>query len=76
VHVFPNPSENFLSIEGLPTNATIQITDLNGRLLYSASELNSNTHNVNMSNLASGMYLLKVSDVQGKFLFAKKFIRQ
>ena len=50
-----NPSSSFRS----PSSFLLTITDLQGREIYS-SELNSLTTEINISDFASGMYVVKV----------------
>lgn len=62
--VYPNPSSGQFYLENLEgsRDARIEITDLTGRVLHSESLfLHANeTHAINMTDLSTGMYLIKV----------------
>lgn len=62
IQVYPNPVSGVLHIE-LPTsilqNTSIQLLDVTGRLLKSETA-SAGTHYMDVSQLAQGMYLLKV----------------
>jgi uncharacterized delta-60 repeat protein len=65
VAVFPNPASNFININFQDlNNANVEVADVNGRLLFS-QKLNSRTNAINIDNLASGIYLFKVSSQEG-----------
>jgi hypothetical protein len=62
--IYPNPVSDEATIEikgGMPRNTTIQITDLLGRII-STTESADRKFNINMRDLASGMYLLHFND--------------
>jgi hypothetical protein len=70
VIVFPNPVppgfEGTIAIRGLVENAIVKITELNGRLVYQTRALGGqaiwNGRNYNGQKIASGAYLVLVSD--------------
>lgn len=69
IHIYPNPVDDFLKIQGPQRATSFEIFDLNGRLLSS-----HNSSSVDVQNLASGIYLLKVSsDLQTS---VQKFIKR
>ncbi len=59
--MFPNPVTNELTINNISKNATISIYDLNGKLLINKTA-NSTIEKIDVSNLAGGVYSVKVSD--------------
>ncbi|WP_276133522.1 GEVED domain-containing protein [Polluticoccus soli] len=66
IEAYPNPVKGTLSIDvhGLMHgNATIAITDINGKVLRNLT-LKSSKTTIDMSDLASGLYLLKYTDDQ------------
>ncbi|OYU83133.1 MAG: secretion protein [Flavobacterium sp. BFFFF2] len=73
VLTYPNPSHSILNIQ--PSNNTvidkITITDLMGKLMLMQ---NSNTTQVNIEQLASGMYMLEA--VSGEDKFTCKFVKE
>jgi serine/threonine protein kinase, bacterial len=63
--VHPNPAKNQVNIEVQELdNAAIAVYDTNGRQLFS-QKLNNTTNAINIENLASGVYLFKVTSSQG-----------
>lgn len=71
--VFPNPAADVLNISNVNsleiTNATI--TDLNGRII---KEVNSSLQSINVSDLISGVYFLKVTTTEGSGVL--KFVKK
>jgi Secretion system C-terminal sorting domain len=63
--IYPNPAKNIVNIDFQDVeNATVAVSDINGRVLFT-QKLNSASNNVNIENLASGIYLFKVSSSIG-----------
>ncbi|MCQ2192895.1 MAG: T9SS type A sorting domain-containing protein [Paludibacteraceae bacterium] len=64
---YPNPVVDVLNISGVVTaggEATIELIDVAGRVVYTASVVTTNNvmaESINMSGLASGSYVLKVT---------------
>ena len=58
--VFPNPAHDAWSVTGLNTNSSLQLTDMNGRLIWEGKA--NNTATVPANNLSRGVYLLKISN--------------
>ncbi|MTB50594.1 T9SS type A sorting domain-containing protein [Lewinella sp. W8] len=72
IKVFPNPSGGLLRID-YPDNQslnTIQIIDLNGKVLASYS---GDTREIDVRNFSSGHYILRLIK-EGRGLIARKFI--
>jgi hypothetical protein len=66
--VTPNPNNGNMNIvlkEMLPGTTTVVITDVLGKVVYSAVEENYTGGKVCITNTSSGMYLLKVSSDKG-----------
>lgn len=73
--VYPNPSNNLVNIandSNILLNA-IAITDLNGRTVKSVKLDNVNDAQINISDLASGVYMMNISSDQGAAV--KKIIK-
>lgn len=73
--VFPNPASNLISIsnsENILVNE-ITITDLNGRVVKQSKYNNTSEIQINVSDLASGMYLMNITSDQGSA--TKKIIK-
>lgn len=68
IRIFPNPAQHNLNVTGLTENVTsIEIMDISGRILRSIPQGALNTVNteINISNLSSGTYFLKVNGETG-----------
>ncbi len=74
INIFPNPTTDILNIEleNNGINSSIDIMDLQGKVLYS-KEL-SNTNVVNVKELKTGTYIFLIKD-NGN-LFGGKFIKE
>ena len=72
--VYPNPAASILTIQG-NNNAVvfskISITDLYGKIVF---EKNENSSQINIENLASGLYLIQGFSAEGNF--QSKFIKE
>lgn len=64
--VGPNPATDFVSItaKNNDTINTVEITDVNGRIVKNV-KVNATTSQINMADLNSGVYFLKVSSENG-----------
>jgi hypothetical protein len=58
VEVFPNPGkEDFtFSFKNPVSNGTIEITDVTGKVIFTAHNIYGKGYNIHLSNFASGMY--------------------
>ena len=77
--IYPNPTTNFLTIDNLSNiidGYTIQLTDLNGKVLIEQANVSSNQESLelNVEQLKAGFYLLSVatSESQKTFRIVKK----
>ncbi|QMU63492.1 MAG: T9SS type A sorting domain-containing protein [Flavobacteriaceae bacterium] len=72
--LYPNPSNELIHIESNSTIKTAIVYDLNGRVVKKVS---SDTINeINISELSTGIYLLKLFDANAMVMSAKKVIKQ
>jgi hypothetical protein len=74
-HLFPNPAENILSIaiSNFQSETQIEILDLSGRLMFSG-KLSSSNLSIDVSGLAQGMYLVRITNASGSL--AQRFLKQ
>jgi hypothetical protein len=73
--IFPNPSRNVVNVSN--TNATInsiEISDLNGRVVNSVNSIDAQNVQINISDLSSGIYMMKI--VSDKGITTKKLIKE
>ena len=68
--VYPNPTNGVVHIDMKDTAVSCQLVDLMGNVVM---QVQPSQHNFdfNLSNLASGLYLLKIQTVDGQTLFGK-----
>jgi hypothetical protein len=59
--VYPNPTDGNITIESEALIHTVQVFDLSGRMMNSFNNLNSNKKTVDVSELQSGIYLLRIN---------------
>ncbi|MBK9737163.1 MAG: T9SS type A sorting domain-containing protein [Saprospiraceae bacterium] len=67
IQIFPNPSKNLLKIDGIELGETIEITDIQGKIIMS--------HVWNgqaiQTNLVPGLYFVKIRNVAHKFVITQ-----
>ena len=68
--LYPNPVRNILNIQLEEILEKVEVYSILGRKV-----LDGNTSTINVSNLSSGMYLLKVYTQDGK-VGVKRFIKE
>ncbi len=64
IEIYPNPVNNVLNIKGLSGNETIALVDATGRAIKQAKS-DVSTLQLDMSNLASGVYYLNILHANG-----------
>ncbi|ARN78027.1 hypothetical protein BST97_08445 [Nonlabens spongiae] len=69
--VFPNPTSSILYIDSQQDLKQIDVFSITGKLVLT---LTKNLHEVNLSNLTSGVYLIKLQDVNGNS-FVKRIVK-
>ena len=81
VSLYPNPTDDLLNVELSGAGiATVALYDLQGRMVYSQNPSNSPaehspTATVNMRNIPAGVYVLRVTDGDGKE-YQQKVVRR
>jgi hypothetical protein len=74
--LFPNPSQNKITIQnGTPINK-INITDAGGKIVKFISAGDVNSVDIDVSILASGVYFVQVYDQKGMLMENRKIIRE
>jgi len=68
-NLYPNPASDILNIEFNEAIKSVEIYSLQGQKV-----LETNQTEINISNLASGMYIVKVQDLNGSFATKKLII--
>lgn len=70
VKLYPNPVNDVLNIETVLEIKSIEICNIQGQKV-----LESNQKQINVSNLASGMYMVKIQDVENNSVTKKVIIK-
>lgn len=73
--VFPIPAQDVLHIQTENGMHSVSIYDMNGKLLRVISPNSDNLATINVASLTSGIYFVKVVDVNQK-VAVKKFVKQ
>ena len=75
--VTPNPSEgNFvLNVSKSFGESTVQIIDINGRIVFAEDILLDNSYNINARNVRAGIYLLQIVTKEGNRFVTKIVIQ-
>jgi Leucine-rich repeat (LRR) protein len=61
IQIYPNPTQDNLTISGLSGNEDIILTDISGRTLYRGKSDGATEMQIPVSDLAKGTYLLRIS---------------
>jgi hypothetical protein len=74
--VYPNPTQNFVNINGNNSVSfeSITITDLNGRTVATKKMNGTNSGKIDISTLSAGIYVMTIASDQGTA--TKKIIKQ
>lgn len=69
LEIFPNPASSLVTVysEKINNEALIQVVDIIGNVLKSEKTNQKNSFTINISDLAEGIYILKISTNDGSF---------
>ncbi len=62
ITVFPNPSSNKITIQGLISNTKISLYSLDGKLVKCLETKNESETTINISNLKRGVYIIAINN--------------
>jgi|GEM_PF-770462 len=65
ITVYPNPTNNMLNVGINSETTTLQLLDMNGKVLFSQEFEGQAEANINMSDFAAGVYMLNVTNATG-----------
>ncbi len=66
VNIYPNPAHSQITITNLPLNSTINITDISGRVLYTAYNKQNSTAQIPLNGISNGMYFVQIINGENK----------
>jgi len=72
---FPNPAINQISLQSPKNLRSLTILSTNGQVLISKPDINTSLLNVDIAKLPPGIYLAKMSFIDGSFL-SNKFVKE
>ena len=72
INIYPNPSKDWIKIDGLTESSNIQIFDITGKLVLQQEYQVDDR--IDISSLTTGMYILNIRNSQG--VSSKKIIKQ
>lgn len=78
IRLHPNPAQNQITVSGLnsffsSTQLNVTLVGIDGKVLQAESISTSDSYEIPIADLASGIYVLKISDEQNEF--TQKFIK-
>ncbi|PWA07784.1 hypothetical protein DB891_13900 [Flavobacterium laiguense] len=73
--VYPNPASSEIAIEGVSNDSTVEIYNRNGQLVKTV-DLKSNGNKISVSDLLSGIYIVKCFDTTYKTVKTTKLIKK
>ena len=69
--IFPNPAKNEMRISTNIEMNSYDLFDLTGKLIFTRSNIKSNTTSIKRNGLNSGLYLTRITDVNGNSVIRK-----
>ena len=72
IGIFPNPTTSIINISTSLTNFELKVFDINGQLVLN----DRNRHTIDVSNFPTGLYVIRLQDLNTKSIITKKFIRE
>ena len=73
IDIYPNPVGDILNVKGLKSESMVKIYSANGQLMLTKT-LRSELEEINVSELPSGMYILKLNTENE--IMVKRFIKE
>jgi D-alanyl-D-alanine carboxypeptidase len=72
IGIFPNPTTSILNISTSLTNFELKVFDIKGQLVLN----DRNRHTIDVSNFPTGLYVIRLQDLNSMTTITKKFIRE
>jgi Secretion system C-terminal sorting domain len=72
---FPNPATSWIQIESEANVNAVTITDLLGRIVFSANEMNCRQCELDLSSIPAGSYIAKISTSSGEAVKRMQMIK-
>lgn len=68
--VYPNPTQEIITISGLSINETVELRDLSGRIMMTTTE-----KTINLNSFANGVYVISVYNDNNQLIYSDKLIK-
>lgn len=72
INIYPNPTDGIFIIDRFL--GSIEIYNIQGKIIYSSSQINPSNHTIDISNQPQGIYFIKMND--GEKYYSRKIIIQ
>ena len=72
IGIFPNPTTSVINISTSLTNFELKVFDINGQLVLN----DRNRHTIDVSNFPTGLYVIRLQNLNSMTTITKKFIRE
>jgi hypothetical protein len=78
IHLFPNPAENMVTINNVYSDTNISVYDILGKhyRLNKINSLENNSISINISPLDTGIYFIRIQDINSGQLKILRLIKQ
>ncbi len=71
IRIYPNPARDWVIVEGVEENSSIEVFGIDGQLFYIPIEqLTSDKFKLNVDQLVPAMYFIRINDTVSKFIVA------
>jgi len=70
ISIYPNPTQELITISGLSSNERIELRDLSGRIIMTSIE-----KTINLNNFANGIYIISVYSSNNQLIYSDKLIK-
>jgi len=66
IAVYPNPASNLVSVEAREVISAITVYTTSGKTMYQTSQLDSNRHDIDVSDFPKGMLFIEIINLHGE----------
>ena len=68
--IYPNPTQEIVTISGLSINETVELRDLSGRIMMTTTE-----KTINLNSFANGVYIISIFNSNNQLIYSDKLIK-
>jgi hypothetical protein len=70
ISIYPNPTQELITISGLSSNERVELRDLSGRIMMTSTE-----KTINLNSFANGVYIISVYNDNNQLIYSDKLIK-